>query len=233
MMRQAATQQRLEAFGEAAIGEDEPSLRQSVYEDLRYRFITGKIAPGVAISTRGLAHQLGVSQMPVRDALSRLAAEGAVEIRSKRAIMVPTMSTDRFEEIMRCRLLLEPAAAVDALPAIDAARLRAIRAADEATDAALTHGDITAYMDSNFRFHALIYRARPQETINRMIEMLWTQFGPFMRVVYGRYGTVKLIDQHQVATRAIADGDADALHRAITDDIGDGMNLIRESGFAA
>lgn len=209
--------------------EDTPSLRQSVYEGLRYQLITGKIAPGVAISTRGLAQQLGVSQMPVRDALSRLAAEGAVEIRSKRAIMVPTMSRARFDEIMRCRLLLEPAAAVDALPHIDAARLRAIREADAATDAALEGGDIAAYMESNFRFHSLIYRAKRMDTLNRMIEMLWMQFGPFMRVVYGRFGTASLIDQHQVATRAIADGDAEALRRAIAEDIGDGMSLIQES----
>jgi DNA-binding GntR family transcriptional regulator len=214
---------------DGADGDDLPSLRQSVYEGLRYRLITGKIAPGVAISTRGLAQQLGVSQMPVRDALSRLAAEGAVEIRSKRAIMVPTMSRARFQEVMRCRLLLEPAAAVDALPHIDAARLRAIRAADDATDEALRNGDTNAYMESNFRFHSLIYRATGTDILNRMIEMLWMQFGPFMRVVYGRYGTANLIDQHLAATEAIAKGDAEALRRAIAGDIGDGMNLIRES----
>src|SRR3546814_5261926 len=80
--------------------------------------------------------------MPVRDALSRLAAEGAVDIRSKRAVMVVPMTPARFDDIMRCRLLLEPAAAIDALPYIDAARLRAIRKADEATDDALRNGDI-------------------------------------------------------------------------------------------
>ena len=204
-------------------------MRQSVYEGLRYRLITGQIAPGVAISTRGLAQRLGVSQMPVRDALSRLATEGAVDIRSKRAIVVPTMSRLRFEETIRCRLLLEPAAAVDALPHIDATRLLAIQEADNDTEAALKNGDVYAYMEANFRFHSLIYRAGKAEMLNRMIEMLWMQFGPFMRVVYGRFGTANLVDQHVVATQAIVDRDADALRRAITDDIGDGMNLIRES----
>ena len=51
-----------------------PALHASIYEDLRRRIITGKIMPGVGLSTRGLALELGVSQMPVRDALSRLAA---------------------------------------------------------------------------------------------------------------------------------------------------------------
>ncbi|PZU51260.1 MAG: GntR family transcriptional regulator [Sphingomonas sp.] len=208
--------------------DDNPSLRESIYVGLRHQLITGRLAPGVAISTRGLAQQLGVSQMPVRDALGRLAAEGAVEIRSKRAIMVSMMTRTRFDDIMRCRLLLEPAAAADALPFIDTERLRAIRAADNAAGDALKNGDVNAYMESNFRFHSLIYRARPSDILNGMIETLWMQFGPFMRVVYGRYGTANLVDQHVVATNAIAEGDADALRHAIEQDIGDGMSLIRE-----
>jgi DNA-binding GntR family transcriptional regulator len=50
-----------------------------------------------------------------------------------------------------------------------------------------------------------------------------------MRVVYGRYGTANMVDQHVVATKAIADGDADTLRRAIAEDIGDGMRMIGES----
>ena len=69
-----------------------PLLRAGVYDDLRRRMITGKITPGVSLSTRGLALELGVSQTPVRDALSRLAAEGAIEIRSKRRIEIPAMT---------------------------------------------------------------------------------------------------------------------------------------------
>src|SRR3546814_11958164 len=91
---------------------------------------------------------------------------------SKRAVMVVSMTPARFDDIMRCRLLLEPAAAIDALPYIDAARLRAIRKADEATDDELRNGDINAYMASTFRFPSLIYRAKTMETLNRLNEMM-------------------------------------------------------------
>ena len=57
---------------------DAPLMHAGVYRDLRYRFLTGQIMPDANLSTRGLAQQLGVSQTPVREALSRLAAEGAV-----------------------------------------------------------------------------------------------------------------------------------------------------------
>ena len=205
-------------------------LHANVYDDLRRRMITGKIAPGVALSTRGIALQMGVSQMPVRDALSRLAAEGAVEIRSKRRIIVPLMTPERLGEIMRCRMLLEPEAAVQALPFIDAALLGQLEAADAQVDAALASGDVDDYMENNARFHFLIYRAGAHNGIfTRLIETLWLQFGPLMRVVYGRVGTVALVDQHAAALGAIVRRDAAALHTAIRADIMDGIDLIASS----
>jgi DNA-binding GntR family transcriptional regulator len=164
--------------------------------------------------------------MPVRDALSRLASEGAVEIRSKRRIIVPLMTSERLAEVMHCRLLLEPEAAALALPAIDARLLRQLRAADAAIDAALASGDVNDYMENNYAFHFMIYRAAGDGVLTRMIEMLWMSFGPLMRVVYGRVGTARLVDQHQQALEAIQRGDAEALRRAIAEDIADGRRLI-------
>jgi DNA-binding GntR family transcriptional regulator len=207
------------------------SLHSSVYQELSRRLITGRITPGATLSTRGIAEELGLSQMPVREALSRLAAEGAVQIRSKRRIVVPLMTTERFQDLLRCRVLLEPEAAAAALPYIDAATLKRIAAADDAIEGALKSGDVIAYMENNYRFHFLIYNAQPRRTLNRLIETLWLQFGPFMRVVYGKFGTARLVDQHQRAIRAIRARDAKALARAILADIRDGMGLIGQAGF--
>jgi DNA-binding GntR family transcriptional regulator len=210
----------------------EPLLHASVYEELRRRFITGKVVPGAALSTRGLALELGVSQMPVRDALSRLAADGAVSIRSKRRIEAPPMSEARFADLLSCRLLLEPQAAVLALPHIGPALVRQLNEIDAALDRAMEAGDVIAYMECNFAFHFSLYRANGRPTLNRLIETLWLQFGPYMRVVYGRFGTANLVDQHHLALAAIAAGDAKSLEAAIASDIADGMGLIGASRWA-
>ncbi|HEY7900082.1 MAG TPA: GntR family transcriptional regulator [Caulobacteraceae bacterium] len=210
----------------------EPLLHASVYEELRRRFITGKVVPGAALSTRGLALELGVSQMPVRDALSRLAADGAVSIRSKRRIEAPPMSEARFADLLSCRLLLEPRAAVLALPHIGPALVRQLNEIDAALDRAMEAGDVIAYMECNFAFHFSLYRANGRPTLNRLIETLWLQFGPYMRVVYGRFGTANLVDQHHLALAAIAAGDAKSLEAAIASDIADGMGLIGASRWA-
>lgn len=188
--------------------------------------------PGSTLSTRGLAQELGVSQTPVREALSRLAAEGAVQIRSKRKIVVPPMTAERFRDLLRCRELLEPEAAVAALPYIDKARLKRLKAIDDSIGRSLRSGDVNAYMQGNFDFHFLIYSAQPRRTLLQLIETLWLQFGPFMRVVYGRFGTANLTDQHEVMLRALASRDGARLKRALRADIRDGMGLIGQSGFA-
>ncbi len=206
-----------------------PLLHTSVYEELRRRLITGKVAPGVGLSTRGLALELGVSQMPVRDALSRLAAEGAVLIRSKRKIEVPPMTAERFTDLLECRLLLEPEAAIAALPHVDAAAIERLRRIDADLDLAIENDDVIGYMELNFAFHFGLYRANGRATLNRLIEALWLQFGPFMSTVYGFYGAAHLVDQHRLALDALEAGDPVALRRAIASDIADGMGLIGRS----
>lgn len=211
----------------------EESLNAAIYAELRERLVSGRMAPGHELSTRGLAAELGVSQTPVRDALSRLAADGAVAIRSKRRIVVPPMTQERFDDLLRCRLLLEPEAAARALVHIDAARLASLRQIDAALDRAIAGRDADCYMRNNHAFHFTLYRAQKGATMTQLIETLWLQFGPFMRVVYDRIASAYLNDSHQEAIRAIEARDAQALRQAIAADIGDGMGLISRAGFAA
>jgi len=206
---------------------DQPvTLHASVYDELRQWLILGKVAPGAGMSTRALAQQLGVSQMPVRDALSRLAAEGAVVVRSKRKIVVTPMTQERLNEIIDCRLLIEPAAAAAALPHLNAAKVRQLKVIDRALDEAGALGATNDYIEQNYRFHFTLYRAGGDTMLTRIIETLWVQFGPLMRVVYGRVGTRNLVDKHHLALAAIAAQDPDALRAAVAADIEDARALI-------
>ena len=212
-------------------GADE-GLNATVYAELRKRIVTGHISPNHELSTRGLAGELGVSQTPVRDALSRLSAEGAVSIRSKRRVRVPEMTSERFDDLLRCRLLLEPEAAALALPFLTAADVQRLREIDATLDAAVKNGDAGVYMQSNYDFHFTLYRAQPQKTLTQLIETLWLQFGPYMRVLYGRVPNAELNDRHQTAIAAIEKQDATALRKAIAHDISDGMGLLGKSDLA-
>jgi DNA-binding GntR family transcriptional regulator len=108
-----------------------------------------------------------------------------------------------------------------------------MREADAALDAAIVDGDADAYMSANHRFHFTLYRAAPRSTMIQLIETVWLQFGPFMRVVHGRLSKTQLHDNHQAAIEAVVARDADALRSAIAHDIADGMHLIKRAGFEA
>jgi DNA-binding GntR family transcriptional regulator len=75
-------------------------------------------------------------------------------------------------------------------------------------------GDAAVYMQANCDFHFTLYRAQPQKTLTQLIETLWLQFGPYMRVLYGRVpNNAELNDRHQAAIAAIEANDAECASR--------------------
>lgn len=205
-------------------------LRAMVYRTLRHRLVTGGITPDQVLSSRALARELGVSPMPVREAVARLAAEGALEIRSKSSVVVPRMTPVRFEDLLFCRLRLEPAAASRSLSVITDEMIDDLHAIDRRINQCLASGDVETFMSSNHEFHFKLYSAQPAPTTLQLIETLWLQFGPMMRVVFERSsGRSAEEDKHPAILRALHNRDADKLCFALRADIQDDMDLLQKS----
>ncbi|WP_299484385.1 GntR family transcriptional regulator [uncultured Roseibium sp.] len=202
------------------------ATRSQVDAAIRSGLLTGRFIPGKAVTIRGLAGELGVSPMPVREVLQRLSAENALEVKRNGRVQVPDMTRDRFEEVLTARLLLEPELAERALPHLTLQDVKTLTALDDDIDQRIVGGDAEAYMRLNHAFHFHIYRASASKVLLPLIDSLWLQFAPFMRTVYGRVGTASLVDQHKEAIRAIELKDSAALRAAISGDIADGMGLL-------
>lgn len=197
-----------------------------VYRELREAIVTGRFVPGRPVTLRGVAEDLGVSPMPVREALRQLVAERALVMSDSRRVAVPAMSPSRFAELCLARALLEPELATLALPRTTAADVDAMQALDADIDRALARGDTEAYMRQNYAFHFKLYRAAGSTVLLPLVESLWLQVGPFLRMVVGRLGTGHVVDRHQAAVRAIRARDEAALREAIRADILDGQEII-------
>lgn len=206
-------------------------MHERVYRELRTRLIGGRVAPGRAVTLRGLAAELGVSPMPVREAVNRLVAERALVMTPNRRISVPEMSRERFDELVTARERLEPEAARRALPFLKRPDVTRLRKIDDDLEEHLHTGNVEGYVAANHAFHFGIYRGSDSPVLVPLVESLWLQLGPFMRLVYGRVGTSWLVDYHEQALAAILDRDADALAEAIRSDILDGMQHIGSSVF--
>jgi DNA-binding transcriptional MocR family regulator len=83
------------------------TLNDRVYRELKKSIMSGAFKPGSELKLRSVAEALGTSLMPVRDAMRRLMAERALEMRPSRTIAIPVLSADQFLEIRAIRLLLE------------------------------------------------------------------------------------------------------------------------------
>lgn len=208
------------------------TAHESVYRNLRERILIGGFTPGMAVTLRGLADVLGVSVMPVRDAVRRLIAERALTMQDNRRVLVPEMSRSKFNQVVFARQMLEPELAARALPSMTAKDIKAVQTIDLSIDRAMAKGDVEGYMRGNFQFHFSIYKLAGNETLLGLVESVWLQFGPFMRTAYGRYDTSKLEDFHQAAIKAMNKGDEAGLRAAIAADIGQGMSFIGDEVLA-
>ena len=208
---------------------DSLAVHDQVYEAIRQALITGRIAPGVGVSLRSLAAQLGVSPMPVRDAVRRLAAERALAINpANKRLSVPSLTAARLEQLSQARLWIEPELAARAAPRVDSGLIKSLQALDGEVDAALKLGDVDRYMIANHRFHFTLYERADADVLLSMAGGLWLQIGPFMRVVFGRVGADGLVaDRHAEAMEALKVGDAEGARRAIAADLAEGMDKMR------
>jgi DNA-binding GntR family transcriptional regulator len=205
------------------------TTHENVYRGLRDRILFGGFLPGSAVTLRGLAETMGVSPMPIREAVRRLIAERALKLKDNRRVLVPPMTKEAFEQIVFARKTLEPELAARALDHISDADIRSIKAIDLTIDRAMAVGDVQSYMRGNYRFHFAIYQRAHADILIALVESIWLQFGPFMRMAYGRIGTSLLEDHHHAAIAAIEHRDRKALKAAIAADIVQGMNFIGEA----
>lgn len=202
---------------------------ERVYRLIRDRILYGDLAPGQAVTIHGLAAETAASMTPVREAIRRLSAEGALEFQGNRRVSVPRMTPERLAELAFARLaieveLSEMAAknAPDDAPAL-------LREIDDALNAAIASGDTKAYMRTNHAFHFTLYRWSGSSILLPLAESLWLRFGPLYRIISGRYGTTNLTDRHEEAINALLRHDSAAVAVAIRGDIEQGLEFVHEA----
>ncbi len=202
---------------------------ESVYQRLRGMILFGELAPGQAVTILGLTERLGAGQTPVREALRRLTAEGALQPLGNRRVCVPRLDALVVEELSFARLALEPKLAEMAFKHLTGNTIDAIDRCDDRVNLALARGDVADYLRGNHDFHMRLYSLARAPLLMSLVGTLWLRVGPSLRVVCGRLGTMNITDQHEAALVAMRAGDADALAQAIAEDIRQGMRFISQS----
>lgn len=194
--------------------------QDTAYTLLRQWLTVGEVLPGQRLKIHDIAQRLGVGVMPVRAALQRLAAEGALVNVPHAGVMVPKLSVAEFDDVLDMRLMLEGTAAERGAHRIDAEGVAALQALDERMAQALQRGDGKDYLDANELFHVRLYQAAGSPTLMALIETVWLKVGPLSNRLFDADGASAVLNHaHDDAMRALQRRDSTGVRRAIERDL--------------
>jgi DNA-binding GntR family transcriptional regulator len=199
------------------------------YARLRDMILYGHLAPGAPVTIQGLIADLGAGMTPVREAIRRLTAEGALLPQGNRRVAVPHMTAGLLDQVAFARLTIEPRLVELAAAHLTPSLIDRLQAIDNAVDRAIGMGNIPAYLEANHAFHFALYEASGAGVLVDMARSMWLRFGPSLRVVCAHYGSGSLPDRHSEAVAAMRAGDTAAIVEAMRRDIADGVDQVRQA----
>ncbi|MET4102091.1 DNA-binding GntR family transcriptional regulator [Roseovarius sp. MBR-78] len=203
-----------------------PAAHDRLYRGLRTRIMHGEIAPGQALTLRGIATEYEVSMTPAREALRRLVAEGALTLSSSGRVATPELGNDRIEELAALRSLLEVELASRALPRAHLALIDRLQSINARIAEDIARRDAIAYIRRNLEFHRTLYLRAQAPAMLAMAETVWLQLGPTMRALYGRLRHKEPPHFHRLIIAALKAGDEPSLRLAVRSDVTQGLRML-------
>lgn len=193
-------------------------------EMLRNALRRGTLRPGQRLTTRDVAATLSISPTPAREAITRLVAEGVLDLGPDRTAVVPVLTRARYDELFLIRSELEALAGRLACGRVEADRLARLEAIYDTHAAAIRAEDGSGALAANATFHATLYAACGLPTLIQMIDSLWLQVGPSLNLLFSGSTQAPWIGAttHRAMIRAIRNGDAEAMGAAIRQDLDEG-----------
>lgn len=202
------------------------AAHERVYRTLRTQIMHGELNPGEALTIRGIGKKFDVSMTPAREAVRRLAAEGALTLSSSGRVSAPDLSPERIEELAALRSLLEPELAARALPRAHLALIDRLRTINARVSEFVAKQDAVGYLRTNLEFHRTLYLRAHAPAMLAMAETVWLQLGPTMRALYARKHRPDLQKHHRMILAALGAGDEPALRLAVRTDVTQSLKMI-------
>lgn len=214
------------------------TLGANVLAQIKELLLTGQLMPGEQLSLRSTAEALGVSVMPVREAVYQLVADQALEVAPNRSVRVPRLSATQFREITRIRLQMEGFAAAEAATHADACLIAELQALNAQLAAAMAapEADNANVVALNKAFHFSVYAAAHMPMLTKMIESLWLRIGPVLnydlRVGSERTEKQIAVGHHAELIHALQTKDARQAQAALCGDIESAFESIWQKQFS-
>ncbi|UCE51558.1 MAG: GntR family transcriptional regulator [Desulfobacterales bacterium] len=155
------------------------SLKETAYENILKAITSGRFPPGSQITLSDLAQQLGVSLMPVREAVRKLEAGNLIHVRKNRRIIIKEYTPDELNELLQIRLKLELMATRKAVKNCTDETVKELERIQAEMNSAK---DIEDYFEKNWIFHHTIYQTANMPILEGIIKELWLRVSPFLHI---------------------------------------------------
>ena len=206
------------------------SKSEIVYDFLKLNILNGKLKPGERIAVADIAKILGVSGIPIREALTRLEAEGLITIAPHIGASVISIDKTQLEEIHVIRTELEGLAtrlACRCLTEEDFERLEEILRESEEALAASDYKELTELNES---FHLSIYRCCPNQSLYKMIvELLNKSRFASSSLVISESRAKNSVEEHRAIVAALRRNDGGAASGIVKQQKRDSWAILSKS----
>jgi DNA-binding GntR family transcriptional regulator len=186
--------------------------------ELRAAIVRGDLAPGDKIRQEATAKELGMSLIPLREALKTLASEGVVTYEPQRGYFVRELPLERVRELYLARNLLEAEVERLAVPKLDDRALEIMRAQVRAQQRAVADRDAVEMIAANRIFHFTIFQLCGNSWLVRFVAQLWDALDPYRVLSYRRMWLQpddellpeEILAEHDRILEALESGDRDS-----------------------
>lgn len=194
------------------------SKSQRAYSFIKERIASQEFTPGYRLVLGALASDLGMSVVPVREAVRRLEAEGLVTFERNVGARVKMVDDSQYRHAMQAISIIESAATALASRNLTAEDIRRARALNDVMAQNLSHFDPRAFSALNQEFHHILYSRCANPRLLEMVDGEWARLGAMRDSIFafvpGR--APESVQEHEQILRLIENSaPLDEIERAV------------------
>jgi DNA-binding GntR family transcriptional regulator len=203
------------------------SMGDAALAGVRHAILTGEMRPGEPIQVRKLQERLGISHIPIREALRQLEAEGLVVAPPRRTATVAGVAIGDLSAIYEVRRLVEVPTARRAVAAAQAADRARVHEALARFEVVADQTGSVAYWERHEDFHWALLASGANAWTRRVLEPLWHGSERYVRLFREPSESVgHALRMHARLRDAFQAGEPDALADALTAHLADAERLV-------
>jgi DNA-binding GntR family transcriptional regulator len=205
-----------------------PTAQLAVLAELRRRIVRGELEPGASIRQEALARELGVSRLPVREALMVLRAEKLVDYVQHKGYVTSSLDIEDLNQTYHLRGILETEAVRQAMPNLTDEHIDQMRESMRLMETA-QDDSVTDLLEENRRFHFILFAASHNMRLDTLLRQLWNSCDRYRALYYAEpEDLARVLEEHRELVRACESRSSEQVIHLLSEHRQGGLEAMRQ-----